>query len=137
MGSVGFGPGSAWTDMMNVCLDQSQSCNLFTEHLMLLLQLRFSMCNGPFLTATRSLANLCRSILKCIYSRECTNSPSPPSHHPSVSWWLGPVLSRSGSLYVRTWNLPALVMYLMPLKGLYFSPYMSSRLTFSPVEGYK
>lgn len=37
-------------------------------------------------------------------------------------------------LYVRTWNLPALVMYLMPLKGLYFSPYMSSRFTFSPVE---
>lgn len=26
-------------------------------------------------------------------------------------------------------------MYLMPLKGLYFSPYMSSRFTFSPDEG--
>lgn len=34
--------------------------------------------------------------------------------------------------HVLTWNLPALVRYLTPLKGLYFSPYMSSRLTFSP-----
>lgn len=34
---------------------------------------------------------------------------------------------------VRTWNFPALVKYLTPLKGLYFSPYMSRRLTFRPV----
>lgn len=36
------------------------------------------------------------------------------------------------SLQVRTWNLPALVMYFMPLKGLYFSPYISRRFTLSP-----
>lgn len=35
-------------------------------------------------------------------------------------------------LQVRTWNLPALVMYFMPLKGLYFSPYISRRFTLSP-----
>lgn len=33
---------------------------------------------------------------------------------------------------VLTWNFPALVMYLTPLKGLYASPCMSNRLTFSP-----
>lgn len=36
------------------------------------------------------------------------------------------------SLQVRTWNFPALVMYFMPLKGLYFSPYISRRFTLSP-----
>lgn len=36
------------------------------------------------------------------------------------------------ALQVRTWNLPALVMYFMPLKGLYFSPYISRRFTLSP-----
>lgn len=35
-------------------------------------------------------------------------------------------------LQVRTWNFPALVMYFMPLKGLYFSPYISRRFTLSP-----
>lgn len=34
---------------------------------------------------------------------------------------------------VRTWNFPALVKYLTPLNGLYFSPYMSRRLTLRPV----
>ena len=33
---------------------------------------------------------------------------------------------------MRIWNLPAFVTYFTPLKGLYFSPYMSSRFTFSP-----
>ena len=33
---------------------------------------------------------------------------------------------------MRTWNLPAFVMYLTPLNGLYFSPYISSRLTLRP-----
>ena len=28
--------------------------------------------------------------------------------------------------YIRTWNFPALAIYLTPLNGLYFSPYMSS-----------
>lgn len=36
------------------------------------------------------------------------------------------------SLQVRTWNFPAFVMYFMPLKGLYFSPYISRRFTLSP-----
>lgn len=36
-------------------------------------------------------------------------------------------------LQVLTWNFPAFVRYLTPLNGLYFSPYMSSRFTFSPV----
>lgn len=35
---------------------------------------------------------------------------------------------------VRTWNFPALVKYLTPLNGLYFSPYMSRRLTLRPVQ---
>lgn len=35
---------------------------------------------------------------------------------------------------VRTWNFPALVTYLTPLNGLYFSPNMSRRLTFRPVQ---
>lgn len=62
----------------------------------------------------------------------CQLPSQPPSVRPSVSWWFGPVVSAQSSLYVRTWNLPAFVMYLMPLKGLYFSPYMSRRFTFSP-----
>lgn len=36
---------------------------------------------------------------------------------------------------VRTWNFPALVKYLTPLNGLYFSPYISRRLTLRPVQG--
>lgn len=68
----------------------------------------------------------------CIH-RECTDSPLPT--RSPLSLMLGwSVTGRASSLYVRTWNFPALVMYLMPLKGLYFSPYMSSRFTFSPVE---
>ncbi len=39
----------------------------------------------------------------------------------------------SSTRHVRTWNLPAFVMYLTPLKGLYVSPYMSRRLTLSPL----
>ena len=35
--------------------------------------------------------------------------------------------------YILTWNLPALVRYLTPLNGLYFSPYMSSLFTLSPL----
>lgn len=35
-------------------------------------------------------------------------------------------------IHMRTWNLPALVRYLTPLKGLYFSPYISRRLTLRP-----
>lgn len=35
---------------------------------------------------------------------------------------------------VRTWNFPALARYLTPLNGLYFSPYMSRRLTLRPVQ---
>lgn len=42
------------------------------------------------------------------------------------------VLFAKLSLQVRTWNFPALVMYFMPLKGLYFSPYISRRFTLSP-----
>jgi hypothetical protein len=38
--------------------------------------------------------------------------------------------------HILTWNLPAFVTYLTPLKGLYFSPYMSSRLTFNPDTTY-
>lgn len=68
--------------------------------------------------------------------RECTKSCSA-SDHPSVSWWFLSDIPRASTPYVRTWNFPAFVMYLMPLKGLYFSPYMSSRFTFSPVEGQK
>ncbi|KFM71139.1 hypothetical protein X975_11039, partial [Stegodyphus mimosarum] len=34
--------------------------------------------------------------------------------------------------HILTWNLPALVTYFTPLKGLYFSPYISRRLTFKP-----
>merc|ERR1719290_482046 len=34
--------------------------------------------------------------------------------------------------HILTWNLPAFVIYLTPLKGLYFSPYISSLLTLSP-----
>lgn len=71
----------------------------------------------------------------CIY-RECTNSLL--AIRSALSLVLGwSVTLRVLSPYVRTWNFPALVMYLMPLKGLYFSPYMSSRFTFSPVEGLK
>lgn len=56
---------------------------------------------------------------------------APPPFPPTLSLMM--VWSTSaGGVYVRTWNLPALVMYLMPLKGLYFSPYMSSRFTFRP-----
>ena len=36
-------------------------------------------------------------------------------------------------IYILTWNLPALVRYLTPLNGLYFSPYMSSLFTLSPL----
>lgn len=68
----------------------------------------------------------------CIH-RECTISPLPI--RSPLSLGLGwTVTYRASLLYVRTWNFPALVMYLMPLKGLYFSPYMSSRFTFRPVE---
>lgn len=35
--------------------------------------------------------------------------------------------------YILIWNLPALVIYLTPLNGLYFSPYMSSLLTLRPL----
>jgi len=34
--------------------------------------------------------------------------------------------------YILTWNRPALVIYLTPLNGLYFSPNKSKRLTFRP-----
>lgn len=44
----------------------------------------------------------------------------------------GATVGGGGRGYMRTWNLPALVRYLTPLKGLYFSPYMSRRLTFNP-----
>lgn len=69
-------------------------------------------------------------------SRNPRNLPAPPftTSSPSLDDLL---VVWTSSLYVRTWNFPALVMYLMPLKGLYFSPYMSSRFTFSPVRGHK
>ena len=34
---------------------------------------------------------------------------------------------------MRIWNRPALVMYLTPLNGLYFSPYISNLFTFNPL----
>lgn len=79
----------------------------------------------------RGVSSLCGLILKCIYTGNVPTS-LPPSHHRLLVVWSSS--HTAVSLYVRTWNLPAFVMYLMPLKGLYFSPYMSSRFTFSPVK---
>lgn len=78
-------------------------------------------------------------ILKCVYAGTVPTPvpPFPIRSPPQSRCGLVQGKSRSGGLYVRTWNLPAFVMYLMPLKGLYFSPYMSSRFTFSPVGGQK
>lgn len=55
-------------------------------------------------------------------------------------WWLlcllfGTLNSYTVFAQVRTWNFPALVKYLTPLNGLYFSPYISRRLTLRPVQG--
>ena len=55
-----------------------------------------------------------------------------------ISGWVITVQVNSSSRavdldHIRTWNLPALVRYFTPLKGLYFSPYMSSRFTFKPL----
>lgn len=71
--------------------------------------------------------------------RECTIAAPPPLLKPPPICCIVVVVvqrpeSGEPSLYVRTWNLPALVMYLMPLNGLYFSPYISNRFTFSPRE---
>lgn len=52
------------------------------------------MCNGPFLTATRSLA-ICVGQSLNAYTQGMYQLPFTPSHHPSVSWWLGPVVTES------------------------------------------
>lgn len=66
-----LGLGSAWTKIGNVSLDSPDCVKALTSVLDM-----WCMCNGPFLTATRSLKYLWVNPEMHIH-RERTNSPSP------------------------------------------------------------
>lgn len=56
------------------------------------------------------------------------------NHSPYLAHWIVDSRPPTVNTQVRTWNFPALVKYLTPLNGLYFSPYMSRRLTLRPAQ---